>query len=156
MPDGYVSAEEVANDSDNEGDEKERLEMRQSIKMFKEDVDFKNKPKMLSLALNDYEVGKDAQLDEYLQDFTIIKLIDDGMWYFSEIIYSYISLVEYPIRPKRGKENLQGTGKAKLNPEAINDDEIVRELLFSLHGEFNKPDTVKKINIKLSFGRNNC
>lgn len=79
MPDGYVSAEEVANDSDNEGDEKERLEMRQSIKMFKEDVDFKNKPKMLSLALNDYEVGKDAQLDEYLQDFTIIKLIDDGM-----------------------------------------------------------------------------
>jgi len=79
VPDGYVSAEEVANDSDNEGDEKERLEMRQSIKMFKEDVDFKNKPKMLSLALNDYEVGKDAQLDEYLQDFTIIKLIDDGM-----------------------------------------------------------------------------
>ncbi len=100
--------------------------------MFKEDVDFKNKPKMLSLALNDYEVGKDAQLDEYLQDFTIIKLIDD----------------EYPIKPKRGKENLQGTGKVKLNAEAINDDEIVKELLFSLHGEFNKPDTVKKINIK--------
>ena len=82
VPDGYVSAEEVANDSDNEGDEKERAELRQSFKMFKEDVDFKNKPKMLSLVLNDYEVGKDAQLDVYLQDFTIMKLIDDGILIF--------------------------------------------------------------------------
>jgi len=128
VPDGYVSAEEIANDSDNEGDEKDRAEIRQSMKMAKDDPGFKDRPKILSLILNDYEIGKDAQLDVYLQDFTIIKLIDD----------------EYPIRTKRGKENLQNTGKAKLNPEAINDDEIVKELLFSLHGEFGKPDTIKK------------
>lgn len=41
---------------------------------------------------------------------------------------------------------VQAGGKTKLNPEAINDDDIMKALILSIHGEFSKQDTVININ----------
>lgn len=49
------------------------------------------------------------------------------------------------MKPKKAKAIIQA-GKIKWNPEAINDDDIMKALILSLHGEFSKVDTVTQIN----------
>ena len=79
VPDGYVSPQERdPENSDDEEIENKKIGFGSTIKM-KDDVDFKNKPKPFYFSmLQDYEVGKDVQLDDYLANFKIVKLIDDG------------------------------------------------------------------------------
>lgn len=47
---------------------------------FKEDTDFKNRSKPFFFSMiENYETGKDVQLDDYLKNFKIIKLINEGI-----------------------------------------------------------------------------
>lgn len=82
VPDGYVSPQErdPENSDDDEEDNKEnkKFGFGNNIK-FKDDFDFKNKPKPFYFSMiQDYEVGKDVQLDDYLSNFKIVKLVEEG------------------------------------------------------------------------------
>lgn len=54
--------------------------------------------------------------------------------------------LEFPLRPKKLKDNVGENGKVKLNPEAVNDEQVVREIVRCIHGEYGKTETIDKIN----------
>ena len=125
--------------------ENERTDKRNVLK-FREDVSAKNKPKPFFFSgLGAIEIAKDNRVEDYLNNFKIINLIDEGIAHLFRPMTN--CALEYPIQPKKSKEGLT-VGKSKYNPEAVNDPNVMRELLLNLHGEFAKPGTIRKTNEK--------
>lgn len=71
---------------------------------FKEDLDFKAKPKAFFFSMiDDYEAGKDMQLDDYLNNFKIVKLVEEGLHFF---LYRSQQIFRIPTEAKEGKRKL--------------------------------------------------
>lgn len=78
-----------------------------------------------------YVPEKDPALDEYLNNFKIVNLTEE----------------EFPLFPKKFKQNaITTSGKLKLNPEAVNDDSVLKEIVRAVHGTYNKFEGIEKIN----------
>jgi hypothetical protein len=49
------------------------------------------------------------------------------------------------LKVKKVKQEIGPSGKIKFNPEAVNDDSVVKVILRMIHGEYHKPDAIEKI-----------
>jgi hypothetical protein len=51
------------------------------------------------------------------------------------------------LKPKKAKQvELMTNGKPKFNPEAVNDESVIKEIIRAIHGEYGKTEAIERVS----------